>query len=59
MTFRQNLGGCTPPVPTSGRYVFGSRSMKSKIPCRAGPVPVANVVHATGDCGGFVEASGR
>src|SRR5438046_2480709 len=33
--------------------------MKSKMPCRPGPVPVANVVHATGDCGGLVEASGR
>src|SRR5436189_2984638 len=33
--------------------------MKSKMPCRPGPVPVANVVHATGDCGGLVEASRR
>src|SRR5437870_10923588 len=33
--------------------------MKSKTPWRAGPVPVANDVQATGDCGGFVEASGR
>src|SRR2546426_11373109 len=33
--------------------------MKSKMPGRPGPVPVANVVHATGDCGGLVEASRR
>src|SRR6266849_8428734 len=33
--------------------------MKSKMPCRPGPVPVANDVHATGDCGGLGEASAR
>src|SRR2546428_4312363 len=29
------------------------------MPCGRGPVPVANVVHATGDWGGLVEASRR
>src|SRR2546427_105532 len=28
--------------------------MKSKMPCRPGPVPVADVGHATRDCGGVV-----
>src|ERR1041385_3360087 len=43
----------------NGRYVFGSRRRKSKIPVRPGSMPVENVDHDTGVCAGTVGRSGR
>ena len=36
----------------TGRYVFGSRRRKSKMPVRPGSIPVENVDHETGVCAG-------
>ena len=53
--------GRLPPSSTStgyGTIVFGSRWMKSKMPCAPGSRPVMKVDHATGLCGGIVVPSG-
>ncbi len=50
-------GGSDRVVERYGAIVFGSRWMKSKMPCAPGSRPVMNVDQATGLWGGIVVAS--